>query len=370
MLIFIKLMNEKIKILVGLTRIPRFGAKKFGQLRHFFGTAEKIWSVSFSELKQIGWEDKNAEEFVFFRDQVDLNKEMEGLDKENVCAIDADDPDYPKLLKQIYNPPFLLYYKGDIKAASDFALAVVGTRSPTNYGKMAAEKLCAELTASGLAIVSGLALGIDSIAHHTACENGFPTIAVLGSGLDQGNVYPPQNRPLAEKIIAQNGVLLSEFPLGTMPVRHNFPMRNRLISGLSLGTLVIEAGESSGALITADFSLEQNREVFALPGSIFNANSAGTNRLIQKGAKLVASVDDILEELNISDLKKFEATREIIPDSPEEASILNNLIEPRHINELSRLTALSMQEINSTLVILEMKGLVKNLGNMTFVRRN
>jgi DNA processing protein len=362
-------MDEKQKYLIALSRIPRFGIKKFRHLRQYFPSAEEIWSVSFSGLKEMGWDDKKAEEFIFHRDQIDPEAEQEKVIKEDITVIDTESEHYPKLLNQIYFPPFLLYCRGNIAAASDFSLAVVGSRKPTNYGQMAAEKLCADICSRGLTIVSGLAVGIDSIAHFTAVENNAATVAVLGSGLDKDNIYPPQNRSLAEKIIAKNGAVISEFPLGTMPVKHNFPMRNRLISGLSLGTLVIEAGESSGALITADFSLEQNREVFAVPGSIFSDNSVGTNRLIKKGAKLIASVEDILEELNLSDIKRYQSTQEVIPGSPEEASILSNLTEPRHINELVRLTALSMPELNATLVLLEMKGLVKNLGNMTFARR-
>jgi len=361
-------MDEKIKFLIGLSRIPRFGAKKLSRLQHFFPSVEAIWHASFSELQKVGWEAKATEEFIFHRSEIDLDLELAKLEKEKISAIESGHPDYPKLLKEIFLPPFLLYYRGDIKAASDFSLAVVGTRKPTNYGKLVAEQICTELLKNGFTIVSGLALGVDSIAHFSSIENKKPTVAVLGSGLDGANIYPAQNRSMAEQIINNGGVLISEFPLGTMPLRHNFPMRNRIISGLSLGTLVVEAGESSGALITADFALEQNREVFAIPGSILSPLSTGTNKLIKKGAKLVASVDDIIEELNISELKNFSATKEVLPDSPEEGSILTYLTEPRHINELVQLTALSISEINTALVLLEMKGQVKNLGNMTFAK--
>jgi len=191
---------------------------------------------------------------------------------------------------------------------------------------------------------------------------------VLGSGLDKQNIYPSINRSLAGEILANGGLLVSEFPVGMMPLRHNFPARNRVISGLCLGTLVIEAGESSGALITAHFALEQNREVFAIPGSINLPMSIGTNNLIKRGAKLVMSAEDIFEELNLKQLKQFQTAEQTIPDSPEEGAIIKHLkTEPLHINEIVKLSDLTMQEVNSTLMMLEMKGKVRNLGNNSYI---
>jgi DNA processing protein len=219
-----------------------------------------------------------------------------------------------------------------------------------------------------LTIVSGLAIGIDTLAHNAALTAKGRTIAILGSGLDKANIYPAQNRHLAEKIIAEGGALVSEFNPGTPALKHHFPQRNRIVSGLSLGTLVIEADQKSGSLITAKFALEQNREVFAVPGSIYSQFSLGTNSLIREGAKAVLCSEDIAEGLNLEKVKMFVEAKKIIPESQEEKIILECLgKDSKHINEIVRELKLDMSKINSTLTIMEMKGMIKNLGNMTYV---
>jgi len=250
-------------------------------------------------------------------------------------------------------------------------LAVVGSRKFSSYGKMAAEKIIGILSQNNLTITSGLALGIDAIAHLTALEAGGRTIAVLGSGLDKENIYPSANRYLADKIISSGGTIISEFPIGTPPLKHNFPQRNRLIAGISIGTLVIEADEKSGALITARYALEQNREVFAVPGSIFSNQSRGTNKLIKQGAIPITAAEDIIEALNLAQATGPIDKKNIVPQTPEEEKIFLQLShEPMHIDELMRLTKLDTSKINSTLTIMEMKGLVKNLGGMQYVIKN
>jgi len=248
-------------------------------------------------------------------------------------------------------------------------LAVVGARKFSSYGKQVAESLVFELAKAGLTIVSGLALGIDSLAHSAALSAGGRTISVLGSGLDRQSIYPSSNRYLVDKIIAADGLILSEFPLGTQPLKHNFPQRNRLISGLSVGTLVIEASEKSGSLITAKFALEQNREVLAVPGSIYNPSSAGTNWLIKQGAAVVTKTEDVLNALDLLAITNYTQKENLIPRSEAEGRILPFLcLEAIHIDQLIRQTGLTSAEISSELILMEMRGAVKNLGGMMYVR--
>ncbi len=357
-----------LKFHVAFSQINRIGAKKFTLLKNYFSTLEQAWNASCFELIEAGIEHGLAEEIVLRRKNINPDEELEKLQKENISAVALDDEHYPKLLKQTYSPPFLLYYKGDLNNIHEQSLAVVGSRNITNYGKQITPQIVEQLLGQNILIVSGLALGVDSLAHLTCVRNKKPTVAVLGSGLDKQNIYPSINRSLAGEILANGGLLVSEFPVGMMPLRHNFPARNRVISGLCLGTLVIEAGESSGALITAHFALEQNREVFAIPGSINLPMSIGTNNLIKRGAKLVMSAEDIFEELNLKQLKQFQTAEQTIPDSPEEGAIIKHLkTEPLHINEIVKLSDLTMQEVNSTLMMLEMKGKVRNLGNNSYI---
>ncbi len=356
------------KFWVAFSLIPRIGPQKIKLLRNHFPTLEQAWQASAFELRQAGLDDKIAEEITLRRKNFNPDQELEKLAKENISFITVDQPDYPKLLKQIHNPPFILYFKGHLDNLHEQTLAVVGSRKMTTYGQQATTTLVEQLANQDIIIVSGLALGIDALAHATAVARQKTTVAVLGSGLDQQNIYPSTNRALAKNILNNNGLLVSEYPIGTLPLRHNFPARNRIISGLSLGTLVIEAGESSGALITAYKSLEQNREVFAVPGQIHHPMSCGTNGLIKKGAKLVQSAEDIFEELNLKQLKQFKAAEKALPESPEHATVLKHLQhEPLHINELVKLTNMTTQEVGSTLMLLEMKGQIKNLGNNSYL---
>jgi len=272
------------------------------------------------------------------------------------------------LLKEIYTPPALLYLRGKIEPRDEFSLGIVGTRKLSAYGQQATPFIAAELARAGLTIISGLAKGIDTLAHRAALSAGGRTIAVLGSGLNKTNIYPFSNRRLAEEI-SRKGAVISEFPLGTQPLAQHFPQRNRIISGLSLGILVIEAPERSGALITAKDALEQNRDVFAIPGPIFAQNSFGTNNLIKMGAKLVGQANDILEELNLSLLTEPSSVdKKIIPDNQEEALILKQLSEePIHIDKIIKQTKLSTAIVNSNLTLMEMKGKVRNLGGNNYV---
>lgn len=360
-------MND-LKYWLALSQFYKFGPIKFKKLKNYFSNIENAYKATIKDYIHAGIEEKIAEEFIIFKHKVEPEKLLENLNKEKLKALTIEDPAYPKLLKQIYDPPFILYYRGDLEALNGFLLAVVGARKYSPYGAQATEKLTRELSLNNLTITSGLALGIDTLAHSAAIEAGGKTVAVLGSGLDQQNIYPSQNRYLADKIQTHGGLILSEYPIGTMPLKHHFPQRNRIISGLSNATLVVEAAEKSGALITAFHALEQNREVFAVPGSIYSGSSEGTNRLIAMGAKLVTNAKDIIETLNLAEAASYIENKKVIPDTNEEKIILAGLsYEPIHIDELKQLTKLDTSIINSTLTIMEMKGMVKNLGGMQYV---
>lgn len=360
--------KNNLKFLIALANFPKFGPIRLKKIKKRFSDLENAFDASFKNLTQAGIEENIANEFIAARADIKPDLIMERLEKENVKIIDVDDKSYPKLLKETYDPPAVLYYKGRLSEEDDFSIAVVGARKFSSYGRRATEEIAGGLARNGLTIVSGLALGIDAIAHLAALTASGRTVAVLGSGLDRQNIYPSANRYLADKIVAEGGALISEFPLGAPALPHHFPQRNRIISGLSRGTLVVEAGEKSGSLITAKFALEQNREVFAVPGSIYSPVSAGTNQLIKQGARPITSAVDIMEALDLAKISSFIEIKKTTPETAEEEIVATHLsAEPTHINELVRLTKLDTGKINATLTIMEMKGMVKNVGNMCYV---
>ncbi|HEU5368765.1 MAG TPA: DNA-processing protein DprA, partial [Ktedonobacterales bacterium] len=284
-------------------------------------------------------------------------------------ALTQADPDYPELLREIYLPPIVLYVRGALASEDAWAVAIVGTRKATAYGYQVTEQLARGLASNKVTVISGLARGVDTAAHKAALAvSGGRTIAVLGCGLDM--IYPPENARLAARLCEQ-GALISEFPLGTQPEPTNFPIRNRVISGLSLGVVVIEAPRHSGALITTRFALEQNRQVFAVPGHIYSKASEGTNALIQDGAKLVMRVDDVLEELKLQQAPQQQEMRALLPASDVESVLLALLAaapEPQHVDELCRASALPTAEVSSALVMMELKGMVQQVASMTYVQ--
>ena len=281
----------------------------------------------------------------------------------DVSIFSKKDKNFPRLLTEIPSCPRQLYVRGELRK-EEHCLSIVGTRKPTRYGVETAEKIIRGLSRSSrLTIVSGLASGIDTVAHSEAVKNGLRTIAVLGSGIDHCSIFPPQNKNLADKIVSSGGAVISEYPEGAPGLPHHFPERNRIIAGLSLGTLVVEAKEKSGALITARLALEQNREVFAVPGSIFSLNSCGPHMLIKKGAKAVTAADDILEELSVPVMKNLETEKRDEAVGREEKIILTLLSdEPRSVHEIKGETEFSTSGILSALTVLELKGLVKKTG--------
>lgn len=354
-----------LKYWVSFNRIQGIGKAKFSQLEGYFGDLEQAWKASAAELKAAGLDNKSVEAIVAARPHISPDAELEGLERNQVKALTWNDPAFPARLKEIYDVPPVLYVRGDITPEDDWTIAVVGTRRASIYGREATERLVADLVRNRITIVSGLARGIDSIAHRTALEMGGRTIAVFACGLDE--VYPPENTKLAQSI-TEHGALVSEHPLGTRPKKEHFPLRNRIMSGLSLGVLVIEGDVDSGAMITANRALEQNREVFAVPGNIFSPASRGTNRLIKEGAKLVSDVQDILEELNLTMIPKQLEMRQLVPENETESLILKHLShEPVHIDEVCRNSRLPIATVSSTLAMMELKGLVRQMGGMNYV---
>ncbi|MBI5222126.1 MAG: DNA-protecting protein DprA [Candidatus Magasanikbacteria bacterium] len=350
-----------------LSYFPKITPKRYHDLVAVFDNLDRAWQCGFDDYKKIGWEDELISEFLKWRGTVDEEKIEKILKQEKIYCLTEDDVNYPPLLKEIYDPPFCLFVRGELKP-SEFMLAVVGPRKFSSYGKQIAEELTRDLAGQGITIVSGLALGIDSIAHQAALDASGITIAVLGTGINRAHIYPAAHKQLAEKIIENNGAVISEYPPGTLPTKFTFPRRNRIIAGMSLGTLVIEATDDSGALITAQCALDYNREVFAVPQNITSLTASGVNALIKNGAHPVTSAQDIFDALNLRDVKQFVANREIIPDSPAEAEIIKHLArEPIHVDQLVKLSGLDSPAVNSTLVLMEMKGKVRNLGGMMYV---
>lgn len=352
--------------LVGLSLLPGIGPARFHRLLERCGDPERAWRAAESELVAVGVESRNLPALLERRKTLSLDHELEKLTRLGVSVLSVYDPDYPPRLKEIFTPPPLLYVRGTLTETDTQAIGVVGTRSPSVYGKELAARIVPQLVGAGLTIVSGLARGIDSVAHHAALQAGGRTVAVLGCGIDV--VYPAENRRLYERI-AEQGAVVTEYPLGTKPDAFNFPARNRIISGLSLGTVVIEAQHGSGALITADYANEQSREIFAFPGRATDRGSSGCNQLIRDGrAKLVTSVDDILAELDLTAAVHQLNIKMAIPANDDEGTLLSLLShEPIHIDELARQAAMAAPTVASTLMMLELKGNVRQVGTMQFV---
>ncbi len=359
-------MNSDIKYWVGFNNIPGIGRVRLAHLVSYFGSLEPAWRASPGELRRAGVDSAALRAITQWRDKISPDDEMEKLQKYHVEVLTCNDAAYPRRLKEIYDYPPVLYVRGTLLPEDEWCLAVVGTRRATVYGKQITEEIVTDLARSRITIVSGLARGIDTIAHRSALEAGGRSLAVFACGLDI--VYPNENENLARDIMA-HGALLSEYPLGARPRAENFPRRNRILSGLSLGVLVTEADEDSGALITAADAIEQNREVFAVPGSILSPASRGTNRLIQKSeAKLVRTYTDVLEELNLMTVARQIEMRELLPESETESALLHHIgAEPSHIDEVCRKSGLPAATVSGTLAMMELKGLVKQVGAMNYV---
>lgn len=355
-----------IKYWVAFSRISRIGAVRAARLEEHFGSLEAAWRASAHELRASGLDQGSVTSIIEARDSISPDDEMQRLDKAGFKAYSWHDEAYPSRLREVEDRPPVLYVRGEILPSDEWAIAVVGTRKASPYGRQAAEHFATDLARHNITVVSGLARGIDAVAHRSTIEAGGRTIAVLACGLDL--VYPPENAKLAGSI-AEHGALVSDYPLGTQPRSEYFPRRNRILSGLSLGVLVVEGDLDSGALITARMALDQNREVFALPGSIYSTTHRGSNQLIRDGhARLVTKAEDILEELNLTTVTHQMELREVTAD-PTEAKLLRLLSsQPVHIDEVQRASGLPVAAVSSALAVLELKGAVRQVGPMSFVR--
>ena len=374
---------DDLKYWVALSGIPQLGAARFRRLESYFGSLEDAWGANPSQLREAGLDSRTSSEVVDGRARVDPEGAMDMLYRAGVKAVNWNSPDYPARLKEIHDPPPVLYYLGELLPEDESSVAIVGTRNPTSYGREAASVLSRDLAQVGITVVSGLALGIDGVAHRAALQCGGRTVAVVAGGLD--SVYPKEHTSLFYQISKQ-GAIISEHPLGVRPDARNFPRRNRLISGMTLGTVVVEAGEGSGTRWTVQQALDQDREVFCVPRSIFSPASRFTNRMIKEGAKLVADYTDVLEELNLSEIgatvagsggkqapleiqeiSEKGATEEDL-DAGESELVAWLSDSPVHVDDLCRQTGLPIATITSMLTLLEIKGIVSQVGSMYYVR--
>lgn len=346
---------------LGLSRVPGWGSRSVLNLLREFDSVEELWHCTEAKLRSLkNVSHSQIESFIQFRHCFDGEKELNYLAENDINLIHMEHEAYPDMLRNIYDPPLVLYYRGDISLLKTDAVAIVGSRRATHYGQKMAFQLAADLADNGLTVVSGMAKGIDTAAHKGALHAGGNTIAVLGSGVNV--CYPKSNSELYGQICSA-GLVISEFPPYTQPEAKNFPIRNRIISGLSKGVIVVEAAQKSGSLITADFALEQGKEVFAVPGPVTSPNSKGTNGLIKQGAFLVEGAGDVLEQLGFGQrlFGNSETAATVALSAAEEELLRLTSGAPVHIDELVRETGYSVERISSMLMFLEIKGLIKKL---------
>jgi DNA processing protein len=351
---------------IGLSMVHDIGPVTSRKLLASFGNPENIFKADTNSLLSVkGISRERVENIRKFSQWDQVEKYIGIMENKAIAAVSYQDDCYPEVLKNIEDAPVVLYMKGKYQPDDRFAIGVVGSRKHTAYGEVVTQRIAGELSAAGFTVISGLARGIDTLSHKSALAAGGRTIAVLGSGPDV--CYPAENRGLTERI-ASSGCVMSEFPPGTLPNKENFPRRNRLISGLSLGILVVEATDNSGSLITASYALEQNKEVFAVPGNITSRNSEGTNKLIKQGAKIVLKTEDIIEELAPA-LKGYikAELKERVQLEGEESRLCAMLSgEPRHVDLISRESGLSVNQLLNLLLSLELKGIVKQASGKRF----
>jgi DNA processing protein len=350
---------------VGFNMVKGIGSVRFKTLLDAFGNAEAAWNASPQALLEAGLSRKIVESFQRVRKSVSLEQVWQRLQSLDVQVLTWEDEGFPCHLKEIDQPPPVLYIRGTLTPEDEWAVAIVGTRRVTAYGRQVAEDVATALARNGVTIVSGLARGVDSIAHQAALNAGGRTLAVLGNGIDL--VYPPENRRLAAQI-TEHGALVSDYALGTPPDGVNFPPRNRIISGLAMAVIVVEAGQTSGALITASFAAEQGRDVFAVPGNINAPQSQGTNRLIRDGAQPLLNPQDVLEALNLTMVAEHRAVRVALPTDPVESQLYKLLShQPMHVDEIRAQANMPIETVTATLVMMELKGMVRQVGGMNYV---
>ena len=353
------------KYWVGFNLIKGIGAVRMQGLVAYFGDLESAWGADPAGLAEAGLGAKVIERVIAARQKVDLDQVWSRIESQGIKILTWQDEQYPSRLKEIDQPPPVLYIRGEYLPNDLFAVAIVGTRRVTPYGRQVTEEISSFLAANGITVVSGLARGVDAVAHQTALKSGGRTIGILGSGVDK--IYPPEHQKMAEQMM-ERGAIISDYAPGTPPDASNFPPRNRIISGLSLAVVVVEAGETSGALITAAFAAEQGREIFSVPGSILAPQSKGTNKLIQSGAQPLLSASDLMQALDITRIGEHKSARKILPADETESRLLNVLGgEPLHVDEIRNQTDLPIEKVSATLALMELKGMVRQVGGMNYV---
>lgn len=358
-------MNDAARYYLGFSFVDGIGPTRLDRLIAQCGSLEAAWLASTDDMRAAGLDERTRTTFIHVRNTIDLDQKLGKIERAGVSLITRDDPGYPPILISIPSAPPLLYVRGNLLATDTLSVAVVGTRSPTSYGRDATHQIVSDLAEAGITIISGLAIGVDQIAHSAALKAGGRTIAVLPCGAD--TVYPERHQRLAAQICA-SGALVSEFSFGTRPLPQLFPVRNRLISGLARAVLIVEARPGSGALITTEYALEQGRDVLAVPGPIYSNASEGPHRLIRNGAALVRNAGDVLEALNMECVVIQPAERAALPEGSDERRVLALLThEPQHIDELACCSSLPVQQIAAMLVLLELKGYVRQPGNQEYV---
>jgi DNA processing protein len=350
---------------IGFNLVKGIGAVRLRALLDSFGSVEAAWNAPAESLAAVGLNAKIVENMLQIRAGVSLEKIWQNLQAQGIQVFTWDDETYPARLRDIDPSPPVIYINGELLPEDDWAVAVVGTRRITAYGRQVTEQIAHTLAHGGVTVVSGLARGVDAVAHRVALDCGGRTIAVLGSGIDR--IYPPEHRKLAEEIRA-HGALISNYAPGTPPEATNFPPRNRIISGLSRATVVVEAGIQSGALLTAQFAAEQGREVFAVPGSVLTPQSRGTNRLIQNGATPLLEPQELLDALDLNRVAEQRVARTVLPANATEAQLYALLgSDPLHVDEIRLQTNLPIEQVTATLALMELKGMVNQVGGMRYV---
>ena len=358
-------MNDPRLYWIGFNHVKGIGPARLRALLDYFGDIERAWLAPPEALAEAGLGPAVLETFLETRKRLSLPAVWEHIHNLGLSVLTWADEGYPRRLAEVDNPPPVLYLRGELQPEDEWAVAIVGTRRMTAYGRQVTEELARRLAASGVTIVSGLARGVDGVAHRIALDAGGRTLAVLGSGLDR--IYPPEHSRLAQDISAR-GALISDYPPGTAPEAVNFPPRNRIVSGLARAVVVVEAGERSGALITATFAAEQGREVFAVPGNIHAPQSRGANRLLQQGARVLLDPQEILDELDMGQVVEHRAARQVLPADAVEAQLYALLgKQPLHVDELRARAGLPIEKVSAALTMMELKGLVRQVGGMQYV---
>jgi DNA processing protein len=358
-------MKKNTKFWLGFNLVKGIGPVRLEKLLQYFGDVQTAWEARWYQLDAAGLNRNLRDRMLEIRNRISLDELVNNIHAQGIQVLTWDDPAYPECLRQINQSPFVIFVKGELEPDDSWAVAIVGTRRYSAYGQQITENLAHTLARNGITIISGLARGIDGIAHQAALDAGGRTIAVLGSGLDI--LYPPEHRSLAERI-SMCGAIISDYPLGTPPEGSNFPPRNRIISGLSKAVIVAEAGERSGALITATYAAEQGKDVFAVPGKITSPSNKGSNLLIKQGAHPLLDPQDVLDLLNLTLIEEQKNIRRSLPGDPKEA-ILYQAVgdEPLHVDEISINVNMPIEEVTSTLALMELKGMVRKTFGMKYI---